>query len=143
MSDVIRMMTPGQAAAHYGVSTRTLARWRTAGTGPAWVQHGRSIRYPVEVTPAVLTVLTTHGPIGEPGRVVPDGTDLRWRTVEAVQVLEPADPQGSPAWLTTLRPATADEAARWERALSRLWDAMWAEDPALDATHNAPQDGAA
>lgn len=143
MSALIKLLNPGQAAKHFGVSTRTLARWRTAGTGPEWQQMGRSIRYPVDSIPATLTVLTTDGPMGRPGQVVPDVTALRWRTVESVQLLEPADPAGTPAWLTTLRPATADEATRWERALARVWDAIWTEDPTHDATTDTTTGGAA
>lgn len=38
--------TPDEAARILGVSTRTLATQRAAGTGPAFVRIGRCVRYP-------------------------------------------------------------------------------------------------
>lgn len=38
-------MSEAQLAEHWGVSTRTLQRWRTARTGPAWLRIGKKIVY--------------------------------------------------------------------------------------------------
>ena len=43
MSD---MLTTQEVADRIRVHPVTLARWRAAGTGPAFVRVGRSIRYP-------------------------------------------------------------------------------------------------
>jgi excisionase family DNA binding protein len=39
------LLTPTEAAAHLRANPRTLERWRTAGTGPAYVKVGRQVRY--------------------------------------------------------------------------------------------------
>ncbi|WP_242686371.1 helix-turn-helix domain-containing protein [Aeromicrobium sp. IC_218] len=39
------MLTARDAARRLGVDVEQLRRWRRAGTGPAWVRLGRSIRY--------------------------------------------------------------------------------------------------
>jgi len=119
MSAITRWVSPSEAADHYGLSTRTLARMRADGTGPAWERIGRSIRYPLLIIPAMLRVLSTAGPIGYPGDVLPDA-DTIWRTIHTVERLEPADAAASPAWLTTLRPATDAERARVLSGLERL-----------------------
>ena len=36
---------PGQAATILGVQPRTLARWRSEGSGPKYYKFGRQIRY--------------------------------------------------------------------------------------------------
>lgn len=42
------LMTPAQAAAFLNISANTLRAWRSAGTGPGYVQHSeRTIRYRV------------------------------------------------------------------------------------------------
>jgi predicted DNA-binding transcriptional regulator AlpA len=33
------------AAAHLGLSTSTLEKWRVSGAGPRYCKHGRSVRY--------------------------------------------------------------------------------------------------
>ena len=40
------LLKPSEAAAFLGVHSNTLRSWRSAGTGPRFVQHtGRTIRY--------------------------------------------------------------------------------------------------
>ena len=40
------LLSPSEAAAFLGVHSNTLRSWRSAGTGPRYVQHsGRTIRY--------------------------------------------------------------------------------------------------
>ena len=40
------LLRPSEAAAFLGVHSNTLRSWRSAGTGPRYVQHtGRTIRY--------------------------------------------------------------------------------------------------
>lgn len=39
-------LTPKDAAAHVGVSVRTLENLRRAGKGPEFVRFGRAVRYP-------------------------------------------------------------------------------------------------
>ena len=40
------LLKPAEAAAFLGCHTNTLRNWRSAGTGPHFVQHtGRTIRY--------------------------------------------------------------------------------------------------
>lgn len=46
MNKTAKMLRPEQVAELISVSTRTLARWRCDGTGPAWLKVGRVIRYP-------------------------------------------------------------------------------------------------
>ena len=42
------LLKPNEAAAFLGVHSNTLRCWRSAGTGPRYVQHtGRTIRYRV------------------------------------------------------------------------------------------------
>lgn len=42
------LLKPSEAAAFLGVHANTLRSWRSAGTGPRYVQHtGRTIRYRV------------------------------------------------------------------------------------------------
>ncbi len=42
------LLKPSEAAAFLGVHENTLRAWRSAGTGPRYVQHtGRTIRYRV------------------------------------------------------------------------------------------------
>lgn len=38
-------MTPQQVSANTGIAVGTLANWRVAGTGPAFVKVGRLVRY--------------------------------------------------------------------------------------------------
>lgn len=40
-----KLWYPVQLAKHLGVTTGTLANWRSKGRGPAFVRAGRSIRY--------------------------------------------------------------------------------------------------
>ena len=41
-----QLLKPSEAAALLGCHTNTLRNWRSAGTGPRFVQHtGRTIRY--------------------------------------------------------------------------------------------------
>ena len=43
-----QLLKPAEAAAFLGVHSNTLRSWRSAGTGPRYVQHtGRTIRYRV------------------------------------------------------------------------------------------------
>lgn len=42
------LLTPAQAAEVLGVARSTLARWRSAGTGPTVVRAGRAVWYPKE-----------------------------------------------------------------------------------------------
>jgi excisionase family DNA binding protein len=39
------MLTAAELAAELKVSRRTLARWRSEGSGPRWTRVGRSPRY--------------------------------------------------------------------------------------------------
>ena len=42
------LLKPAEAAVFLGVHSNTLRSWRSAGTGPRYVQHtGRTIRYRV------------------------------------------------------------------------------------------------
>ena len=42
----MHMLKPTEMARVYGVTTRTLMRWRSEGVGPEWVRIGkRMIRY--------------------------------------------------------------------------------------------------
>ncbi|HME73974.1 MAG TPA: helix-turn-helix domain-containing protein [Myxococcota bacterium] len=39
------LLPTGHAAAHLGLSPRTLERWRVLGTGPVFRRLGRAVRY--------------------------------------------------------------------------------------------------
>lgn len=58
------MVTPIKAAHVLGgnkpLSLRTLASWRKAGTGPAFVRVGRNIRYPLDALQAFIAARTTQ-----------------------------------------------------------------------------------
>jgi excisionase family DNA binding protein len=41
-----KLLTPEEVAERLQVTLRTLQRWRTSGTGPAYIKSGRLIRYP-------------------------------------------------------------------------------------------------
>lgn len=110
MTKIQRYATPREASTHYGISTRTLARLRANGTGPEWTRIGRSVRYPIQTIPGVITVLSEM-PLGELGDVLPD-PHAPWRTIVDAQELEPADPDAETAWLTTLRVASTSERDR-------------------------------
>ena len=57
-------VTPPEAARFLGgskpLSLRTLASWRKAGTGPAFVRVGRNIRYPLDALQSFIAARTTH-----------------------------------------------------------------------------------
>ena len=40
-----RLLTPQDLEKEYGISTKTLANWRSQGKGPAYFKLGNSIRY--------------------------------------------------------------------------------------------------
>ena len=40
-------LRPEEFAETLGVSTKTLLRWRTDGTGPKWIKRGKVILYPL------------------------------------------------------------------------------------------------
>ncbi len=45
-SPIAAYLTPREAAAHLGVHVLSLARWRSQGRGPKWVQLSRrAVRY--------------------------------------------------------------------------------------------------
>ena len=50
MSETKRFLTPAEVSARYdgGISVRTLANWRSAGTGPKFTKLGGAVRYPIE-----------------------------------------------------------------------------------------------
>jgi len=125
MNHMTRYETASQAAARYNVSTRTLSRWRRSGIGPQWERVGSSVRYPIAVIPATLTVLS-DGPVGHPGETWPDESAM-WRTVVAVQRLDSTDPAGQSAWLTELRVATDAERDRTLAGLRTLMAAIRSE----------------
>ncbi len=39
------LMTPAELARRWRITTRTLERWRIAGTGPAWLLLNGTVRY--------------------------------------------------------------------------------------------------
>jgi hypothetical protein len=39
------LATPEAVAEYLGTSTNRLAKWRSAGRGPAYIKEGRTIRY--------------------------------------------------------------------------------------------------
>ena len=125
MTRVTRYATAREAAAHYGISTRTLARLRANGGGPAWERIGRSIRYPITTIPGTITVLS-EGPLGELGDVLPD-PHAPWRVLVESQRLEPADDTGEPAYLSTLRVASTAERDRAIAGYRRLLAAIRAD----------------
>ena len=85
MTRVTRYATAREAASHYGISTRTLARLRANGGGPAWERIGRSVRYPIATIPGTITVLSEN-PLGAPGDVLPD-PHAPWRVLVESQRL--------------------------------------------------------
>lgn len=53
-----QLLNNQEAAAFLGVSPDTLPRWRWAGTGPAYILVGRSIKYKVSDLEAYLKTRT-------------------------------------------------------------------------------------
>lgn len=53
-----RLLTAEEAATFFGVKPNTLAKWRTAGIGPAYVKVGSLVRYPQEAIKTFLEVNT-------------------------------------------------------------------------------------
>lgn len=45
-----QFLTPAQMSERMGVSVKTLANQRSAGTGPKFVKVGGAVRYPVQAT---------------------------------------------------------------------------------------------
>jgi hypothetical protein len=45
LTDDDALFTPTEAAAYLRSNTRTLERWRTTGSGPAFVKIGRRVAY--------------------------------------------------------------------------------------------------
>jgi hypothetical protein len=43
--DTAEWLTTGQAARYLGLTPKTLANWRSLGTGPSFKRMGRGIRY--------------------------------------------------------------------------------------------------
>ncbi len=125
MTRVTRYATAREAAVQYGISTRTLARLRANGTGPAWERIGRSIRYPISVIPGTITVLSEN-PLGAPGDVLPD-PHAPWRVLVETQRLEPAVDGDAPAYLSTLRVASTSERDRALAGYRRLLEAIRAD----------------
>ena len=41
------LLTPRQLAARWGMSEKTLERWRTLGTGPMYLKLGSRVMYPL------------------------------------------------------------------------------------------------
>lgn len=41
------LFTPRQLAARWGMSEKTLERWRTLGTGPMYLKLGSRVMYPL------------------------------------------------------------------------------------------------
>lgn len=48
--DVQALLTIDEKCTELGVTRQTLRRWREAGTGPTFVQHGGTVRYHPEPT---------------------------------------------------------------------------------------------
>lgn len=44
---MIRHLRPDDLADRWGVTTKTLANWRSRGTGPTYVKVGGMVRYPM------------------------------------------------------------------------------------------------
>jgi excisionase family DNA binding protein len=59
------LMTPTEAAARLRANARTLERWRTNGTGPAFVKVGRGVRYRAEDLDAFVERQTRTRTSGE------------------------------------------------------------------------------
>lgn len=56
-------MSERQLAAYWGISSRTLQRWRIEGRGPRYVKLGRSVRYRVvDAAEFEVTHLAKHHP---------------------------------------------------------------------------------
>lgn len=41
------VLTPSELASRWELSPKTLANWRSLGSGPRWIKIGRAIRYPL------------------------------------------------------------------------------------------------
>ena len=47
-------LTEGELSSRWGLSTKTLSRWRTLNQGPAFSKFGKTIRYPISGTGGIL-----------------------------------------------------------------------------------------
>ncbi len=61
------LFTPTEAAATLRSNTRTLERWRTTGTGPAFVKIGRKVAY-TRASLGEFVAAQTRRHTGESGR---------------------------------------------------------------------------